>query len=246
MADKLFEDAELAALYDAWSPREVRNDYDFYLPQVMAASAVLDVGCGTGSLLHEAREAGHAGRLVGLDPAAGMLAQARRRSDIEWLRGDLASAAFDAEFDLVVMTGHAFQVLVTDDEVRIGLAAVHRALKPGGCFAFETRNPAARAWDRWKPEFARTVTPPGAAPVRIVTEVIRPFDGSKLTFTHTFTSAAWSGARVSESTLRFLDAATLSAYLARAGFALEAVSGDFDGSPLSDGSPEIVVIARRP
>jgi len=245
MADRLFEDADLAALYDAWSPRGVRDDYDFYLPMVMAAGAVLDVGCGTGSMLHEARDAGHAGRLVGLDPAAGMLAQARKRLDIDWVQGDLASIGFDAEIDLVVMTGHACQVLVTDDEVRAALAAIHRALKPGGCFAFETRNPSARAWERWTPEFARTIAPPGAAPVRIVTEVIRPFDGTKLTFTHTFTSPTWSGAKVSESTLRFLDEATLADFLVEAGFSLEALYGDFDRSPLGAASPEIIVVARR-
>jgi ubiquinone/menaquinone biosynthesis C-methylase UbiE len=245
MADRLFEDADLAALYDAWSPREVRSDYDFHFPMVMAAEALLDVGCGTGSMLHEARDAGHAGRLVGLDPAGGMLAQARKRRDIDWIQGDLAGVDFDAEFDLVVMTGHAFQVLVTDDEVRAALAAIHRALKPGGRFAFETRNPAARAWERWTPEFARTVTPPGAEPVRIVTQVIRPFDGTTLTFTHTFSGSAWPGATVSESTLRFLDAPTLSAFLAGAGFIIEALYGDFDGSPLTDASPEIVVLARR-
>ncbi len=85
---------------------------------IMEADAVLDVGCGTGALLHMAREAGHNGRLVGLDPAVGMLEQARRRSDVEWVLGDLAAVAFDREFDLAVMTGHAFQELITDDDVR--------------------------------------------------------------------------------------------------------------------------------
>ncbi len=40
-----------------------------------------------------------------------MLDQARRRSDVEWVLGDLATAQWDREFDLAVMTGHAFQVL---------------------------------------------------------------------------------------------------------------------------------------
>ena len=45
-----------------------------------------------------------------------MLQQARKRSDIDWILGDLSTVAWDREFDLVVMTGHAFQVLLGDDE----------------------------------------------------------------------------------------------------------------------------------
>jgi len=44
------------------------------------------------------------------------LDQARRRSDIEWVHGDLSSVRWDGEFDLVVMTGHAFQEFVADDD----------------------------------------------------------------------------------------------------------------------------------
>ncbi len=122
-----FTDVEQAALYDRLSPPRERNDFRFYLPMVLAARAVLDVGCGTGALLHLARDAGHAGRLVGLDPATGMLEQARKRPDIEWILGDLSTAAFDREFDLAVMTGHAFQELLTDAEVRTAFAAIRSA-----------------------------------------------------------------------------------------------------------------------
>jgi len=128
MPDLLFADADLAALYDQMNPG--RADFTFYLPMIMAASSVLDVGCGTGTLLHAARDAGHAGRLCGLDPAAGMLAQARRRVDIDWVLGDLRMVAWKSEFDFAVMTGHAFQVLLTDDDVQTALAAVRAALVP--------------------------------------------------------------------------------------------------------------------
>ena len=127
MVDRLYSDTDLAALYDAWWPRAQRKDADFYLPLVMSAEAVLDVGCGTGALLHKARQSGHEGRLCGLDPAAGMLAQARKRRDIEWVQGDLSSIAWVHEFDLVIMTGHVFQVLIDDDEIRKSLAAIRGA-----------------------------------------------------------------------------------------------------------------------
>src|SRR5918992_1455238 len=145
-----FTDLEQAALYDRMHPPGERSDFRFYLPMIMEARAVVDVGCGTGALLHMAREAGHSGRLVGLDPAIGMLELARRRSDIEWVRGDLSDVDYDREFELAVMTGHAFQELIADDEIRAAFVAVRSALTDGGRFAFETRNPALRGWERWR------------------------------------------------------------------------------------------------
>lgn len=241
--DRLFADAYLAGLYDLWHPRAVRDDFDFYLPQVMAAEAVLDVGCGTGMMLHAARDAGHRGRLVGLDPAAGMLALARRRADVEWIEGTLAAARFAAAFDLIVMTGHAFQVLVADADIDATLAAARRALKPAGVFAFETRNPAARAWERWRPENAATIVDGMGEPVTITTQVTAPFDGRTVSFTHSFTGPSPHLPQMSASTLRFLDAAELASRLAAAGLQIRAQFGDFDGSPLMDGSPEIIVLA---
>ena len=245
MVDRLFSDTGLAALYDSFCPWERRGDFDFYLPLVMSADAVLDVGCGTGALLHGARDAGHTGRLVGLDPAPGMLEQARRRSDIEWVLGDLASVAWRDEFDLVVMTGHAFQVFVEDDELRASLAAIRAALTEHGCFAFETRNPAVRAWEDWTPDNAAEVVSTAGAVVRMAHEVDAPVNGDLVSFTITFASAAWDGPQVSRSTLRFLDADSLSSFLSEAGLAIDQQFGDWDRQPLSGTSPEIITLARR-
>lgn len=244
MADRLFADEELAALYDPMSPRAVRDDFDFYLPLIMAAGRVLDVGCGTGSLLHEVRDAGHLGRLCGLDPAPGMLAQARRRPDIEWVEGDLSVSRFHGEFDLIVMTGHAFQVLVTDEELRQGLATIREALAPGGRLAFETRNPGARAWERWTVDHPNRVSVGDGPPVFMTREVTTPYDGRTVSFRHTFSCEAWAEPQSSNSTLRFLGVEELAKFLADAGLEIEAQHGDFDGSPVTETSPEIVVIAR--
>jgi len=243
MADLIFADAELASLYDAMNPG--RDDYDFYLPMIMAAQSVLDVGCGTGSMLHQAREAGHGGRLCGLDPAPGMLAQARRRDDVEWVLGDLSTAAWIEEFDLVVMTGHAFQVLIEDEEMRSALGSIYTALRPGGRFAFETRNPSARAWEKWDAEIRGTVAGPRGEQVRMSRRVTAPFNGRTVSFSHTFQSKAWDEPRVSHSTLRFIEKVDLNSELARADLKLEAQFGDWDSSPLIATSPEIITIARR-
>lgn len=244
MVDRYFDDVALAALYDAFSPPEQRPDFAFYLPMVMAADAVLDVGCGTGAMLRAAREHGHAGRLCGLDPGFGMIEQARKREDIEWILGDLGALAWGNAFDLVVMTGHAFQALVTDEELRGGLAAIGGALRPDGCFAFETRNPLAQDWARWTSRRPAEVTDGGGRTVQMSRRVEAPFDGKTLSFSHTFTSPDWAAPQVSRSTLRFLGAGELASFLREAGMRIEAQYGDWDRSPLTAVSPEIIVLAR--
>ena len=238
--DPCFANPRLAELYDAFSSH--RRDFDFYLPLLLSADSVLDLGCGTGELLHLAREAGHTGRLTGLDPAGAMLEHARTRSDIEWVHGDLTSVDWTDEFDLVVMTGHAFQVFVEDDELRAALATIRRALNEGGRFAFETRNPLARAWRNWTPEHAREILHRGS-PVRMETRVETPVTGDRVSFTHTFTSPGWAQPETSRSTLRFLDLDTLTAFLSDAGFTVDTQFGDWERQPLTDASPEIITIA---
>jgi SAM-dependent methyltransferase len=246
MIEHKFAEDRLAALYDAFCPPPTRrDDFAFYLPLVMPARAVLDVGCGTGALLRLARETGHTGRLCGLDPAQGMLNEARRWSDIEWVYGDLSSVRWEKEFDLVVMTGHAFQELIEDDEIRAALAAIRVALIDGGRFAFETRNPLVRAWEHWATEYTAEVTDAGGAIVRCAYQVETPVEGGVVCSTSTFSSPGWDHPEVSRGMLRFLDAEALSAFLFGAGLAIEEQFGDWTRRPLTDTSPEIITIARK-
>jgi SAM-dependent methyltransferase len=161
-------------------------------------------GCGTGELLRLAREGGHAGRLVGLDPAPAMLDVAGQRRDVEWFLGDLNSATWQQEFDVIVMTGHAFQLFLTDDELRVALAAIRSALKQEGRFVFETRHPPFRGWrDDSNYTSPNEVEHEG---VRVRVEVrTERVEGEYVTFTSTYTSASWPQPIVSQSTLRFLD-----------------------------------------
>lgn len=238
----MFNDAYLASLYDRLCVD--RGDEAYYLKLIASGPRVLDVGCGTGTLLHRARSAGHRGRLCGLDPSAAMLAQARRHPDIEWVQGTLPDAGFAAEFDLVVMTGHAFQELLEDDEVRQFLAAVHRALAPAGHFAFETRNPRYRAWETWTPDDVVEVQADDGRTVRVWHEV-EEVRGEYVTFTENYASDAWPSPVVGRQTLRFLPAESLDHLLVAAGFVVDERYGDWDRSLMTPASREIITVARR-
>ena len=242
MVDLHYADPRLAALYDAFCAG--RPDFRFYLPLVLAAPRVLDAGCGTGELLRLARAAGHTGRLCGLDPAPAMLEVARVRPDVEWVLGDLGAVRWEGAFDLVVMTGHAFQVLTTDDQLRGALGAVRAALAEEGRFVFETRNPLVREWEGWGPGNATEIVRDGAV-VRMANVAAPVSEGDLVSFTTAYSSPAWERALISRSTLRFLSAGSLAAFLTGAGLAVEAQFGDWDRSPLTDASPEIITVARR-
>ena len=235
-----YDDLQEARLYDVqngWGPSD-----DFYLALVRDAGAVLDVGCGTGTLLTRARRDGHRGRLVGLDPAGrGMLAVARADPSIEWVEGVLAPGAYDAEFDLITMTGHAFQELCTDEEVLDTLRGMRDAVRPDGRIAFETRNPDAREWESW--DGASSDVEVDGATVTTRYEV-RAVEGDLVSIVEILDGGPWHG-QENPATLRFLSRLELDRFLAAAGLRVETYYGDWRGGPLTEDSAEIITVARR-
>lgn len=241
MADAHYELPELAALYDlesGWS-----DDREFYL--ALAGSApirVLELGAGTGLIARAMAKAGHA--VTAVDPAAAMLDVGRRApfgTDITWIEGTAQDFAAATRFDLAFMTGHAFQVLLEDDDIRQSLANIRRHLVPGGTFAFETRNPALP----WETIFqgARTLESNGG-PVPVEWRVLWR-RGEIVRFDTHYHLA--DGDRISESTLRFLPLDRLTGFLEEAGFAIDEVFGDWDRTPFDPAtSREIIVVASNP
>lgn len=242
-ADAFFEEASLAALYDALYLDAERADHEFYRPLAMAVGSVLDLGCGTGSFLRSLRAAGHEGRLVGIDPGPGMLGRARSIADIEWRLGDASAIGAGESFDLIVMTGHAFQVVVEDAAITDLLGRVRAALTTSGRFAFETRNPSVRAWESWTPDRPFRGRAPDGRTFAMTTKV-EEVDDQRVTFRHDFIQDGGLMLGISRSTLRFVDAVKLDEWLAIARLDVAERYGDFDRTAYGVSSPEIVTIAR--
>jgi ubiquinone/menaquinone biosynthesis C-methylase UbiE len=237
----MYPDADAAALYDVlnpWGPSD-----DFYLSYVMDAASVIDVGCGTGGLLHRARESGHTGRLHGIDPDVAALDRARRRTDIEWVEASAADLTTDHEFELAVMASNVFQVFVTDVDLSTSLDKVRAALVKGGRFAFGTRNPRLRAWESWNPSNAFDVVDHAGRELRMMYHV-ESVVGDVVTLTESIATRDGELLRVDRASLRFLDVEGIDTFLEATGFEVEARYGDWSRGPLTDTSEDIIVVAR--
>ncbi len=237
--DLHYTDAELVALYDAecgWSA-----DRSFYaaLPGP-ARCRVLDVGCGTGLIAARIAQDGH--DVTGVDPAKAMLDVAKRRPggcDVTWIAGYAEAAA--GPFDLIYMTGHAFQTFVTDDEIAGFVQTVRDLLAPDGRFVFETRNPAQDWRKRW------TDTKTIAGPKGPVT--LQRFVTAQTAEVITFTTRYFlpEGPKDSISTLRFLRPDQITQQAEAAGLRVRHIWGDWDKGDFDpDQSDEIICeLVRR-
>jgi SAM-dependent methyltransferase len=236
---------DFAAAYDDLNPDD--HDYRFYarLAAECGTTRVVDLGCGTGRLTRMLATGGRTA--VGIDPDPEMLRVARLRPGgqfVEWRLG--SSDRVDANAaDFAVMSGHVAQVFGDDEAWARVLADLHRGLVPGGTLAFESRNPAARGWERWtRAETLRTV---GTAdgPVEVwheTAEVALP-----LVAYDTVTRNLRTGEQTSDrDVLAFRDEPALVQSVEDAGFTVSRTYGGWDRKPVGPGSAEIIIEARKP
>ena len=242
MPDLTYTDPRLATIYNVLNPAD--KDTAFYCRLAGdSPQCVLDMGCGTGSLALALAAQGH--HVMGADPAKAMLDVARRQPGAEritWVEATAAELDLDVRFDLTIMTGHVFQVFLTDEAIHEALRNLRGHLGANGRLAFETRNPAIRAWEEWtQSEDFEQITIPGIGVVTVYYQV-QTVNDALVTFGTHFHFADGE-TLVVPTTLRFMNQIELAAHLRQAGFTTLEWFGDWDGSMLQSDSPEIIVIA---
>lgn len=238
--DTHYTNPKLAALYDESNHWSVDND--FYLSLADGGCFnILDVGCGTGLMCNRYASLGH--KVTGIDPAASMLHVASQKpcsGQIEWQQSTAQTYSSNKRYDLIIMTGHAFQALLTDIEIEGTFAMMATHLADGGRLVFESRNPEFDWLPVWNGN--RTLhTVDGPVNEQII---YRGFKDQIMEFDMNY--KIQSDSFVSHSKIRFMPRSDIVGKLSEVGLAVESIYGDWQQQAFDRyKSKEMIFMAKR-
>ncbi len=257
-----FSDVD-ALLYD-----ELVSDWpdemDFYRKLALATQArgqaVLELACGTGRVAARLAEAGV--HVTGTDLSNDMLDIAREKTrgmpNARWVQANMQAFDLGESFGLALIPGHSFLFMLTPDDQISCLKSIYRHLLPGGMLVAHLDHQDL-AWLGEIGSQKHGVFEPGH-------DLKHPQTGNTI-----HVSYAWSYERSTQAATLFqvwqevdTNGAALHRWewepkhfhcvfryemehlLARAGFEVMAVYGDFSQHDLANESSEMIWMARRP
>jgi len=218
---------------------QYKGDFDLFL-NLISEGSVLDLGCGTGRLAIPLAQKGL--EVTALDASKHMLELACHKSDdlsIQWVQGDICDFQLKQKFDLIIMSGNAFQALLSEsDQIRM-LNCIKQHLKPSGIFVFNTRNPQEHDF-KTSPEFEYWHSFQNHDGEDVQVYGTQQSDLSHQIVTYT-TKRVWKNKETTTMIqLRFTPYDQLMKLLAHAGFEVFEVYGDDKKTPFQKKSPSIV------
>ena len=249
---------DFGLLYDSVPVYGERRDIQFYVARATEVDGpVLEIGSGTGRVLIPSARATMR-PITGLEGSQEMLSRCREklaaepadvRNRVTLHAGDGRDFDLGDTFALITAPFRVLQHLTTiDDQLRL-LANVRRHLRRDGLFIFDVFNPFFRALasDRSteREEIAARSLPDGRTMSRSVriprVRWVDQVSEIELIYYVTDPRTGETTRNVSAFEMRWYQHAELQHLLARAGFSVISIEGDFDGAPLEDQSPEQVV-----
>jgi SAM-dependent methyltransferase len=250
-----------AQTYDA-TVSDWPGEIDFY--REIAAEActhggkVLELACGTGRVAIRLAQDGV--DVVGLDSSEAMLDVAREKSlampTVHWVQDDMRAFDLCETFALAIIPGHSFQNLVTPADQASCLECIRRHLAPGGILVVHL--------DHLEVSWLGELTGDKGGLLEPAGEFVHPKTGRSIRTlcswsyepsTQTaITQTVWEEIGADGEVTQRWETGPVRLHcvfpfemvplLGRAGFAVEALYGDFFRQELRDESAEMVWVAR--
>ena len=243
-----------APYYDWENARTMgRRDLAFWRTlATQTGGRVLELGSGTGRLTVPLRR--HGLRIVGVDYTAEMLRRvgprARRSRTIRpWLtRGDATRLPFaDGSFRLVMAPYGFLQSLLSDVMLGRTIREAARVLEPGGVLGIDLVPDVPK----WR-EYTRKVVffspeGPRGLPITLRETVRQDRQKGMTTFEQEYVEGRGTTRQVTPFTIRFrtLPLPVIARKVERAGFAVEAILGDYRGAAWDARADVWLLIARK-
>jgi ubiquinone/menaquinone biosynthesis C-methylase UbiE len=253
---------DYAPFYDWENARTLgRRDVPFWrrIAARAAGGRVLELGCGTGRISVPLARDGAS--LVGVDRSAAMLARAARRvaaggrvtrrrgrqHHLRLVRGDIRALPFrNGVFQMVLAPYGVLQSLTRERDLRATLASVARVLEPGGLLGIDLV-PDVPDWPEYSDRVQLRGRSTGGRHITLI-ESVRQDRRRRLTI---FTQRYLERHRKTtiehsfDLTFRTLPVPQMRRRLARAGFDVEAVLGDYHGRSWDSRAEVWIILARR-
>ncbi len=256
-----YEDPWTAEVYDfEVAAGEQRRTQDTSLWLTLAEETggpVLELASGTGRIALPLARAGY--EVVGLDISPNMLAVARCkveqepaevRARLRFVEGNMSDFSLGEQFNLILIPYSSFQALLPRSEQRSCLECCRRCLRPGGHLAIDVFNlrmssvVAPGGVDQTPQEYPG----PHGAMIRESGHTDFNTANQSLVWHARYECAAPDGQVTVHQhllELRYFFRFEMEWMLEACGFAVEALYGNFDRSPLAADSPEMIFVASK-
>jgi SAM-dependent methyltransferase len=242
-----------ARFYDA-DMGDFAEDLPFYRELARRADGpILDAMCGTGRVVVPLAQAGFP--CVGIDIAPAMVRALAHKIDAYGLQrrlratqGDVRSFDLPERFALILVPLNSFMHLESTADQLAALQSIRRHLRPDGTLVIDLFNPDPRdlMTDQGVLVHERTFTLDGQ---QVQKYVLRRTDAAnqrqQVEFVYDQIDAQGRVSRYAlPFVMRWLYRFEAEHLLARAGFAIEAIYGDYELEPYGSDSPQLIVVAR--
>jgi len=255
-AEQPWADAQLAELYDAFV---FDGDLALYLELARGqGQRVLEIACGSGRVLVPLARAGF--EVVGVDISRHMLALAQAKLDTlpaaqaRLIQADMRDFRLDEQdFDLAILAVKSFAYLTEPGDQLSCLRHIHAHLRPGGLLAIDFMHPqpewVAAAPGALRDDLLQRVPDRGYTVSRVEsvvsTDLARQVRIIRSAYEVIDDSGSIRTKRLVEWSYRWTYRFEAEHLLARAGFSVEAIYGNYQREPFSSSSAAMVFVARK-